>query len=50
VSVEEVSTAESWQIEVVAPAGSITTPPLRLSSMAHVWLSEPVFQIRAAAA
>lgn len=35
----------SWRIEVVAATGTLTTPELRLSSIAAVWLSEARVEI-----
>ena len=44
-SLVEVDKTVSWQIEVVTAAATLTTPALRLSSMAHVWLSEASFEL-----
>ena len=44
-SLVEVDKAVSRQIEVVTATATLTTPALRLSSMAQVWLSEAVFQM-----
>lgn len=43
ISLVEVEREVSWRVEVVTAGGTVTTPPLRLSSMALVWLGEAVF-------
>ena len=44
VGLVEVEPAKSWRIEVHTPTGVALTPALRLSSMAHVWLTEVAFE------
>jgi len=44
----EVDKDVSCQIEVVTATATLTTAALRLSSMAHVWLSGAVFELSGA--
>jgi hypothetical protein len=35
----------SWHVAVAIAGGTVTTPRLRLSSMARVWLEEAVLEV-----
>ena len=45
ISLVEVEQELSWRIEVVTGGGTVTTLPMRLSSMALVWLGEAVLEV-----
>jgi hypothetical protein len=45
ISLVEVERELSWRVEVVTAGGTVTTPPMRLSSMALVWLGEADLEV-----